>query len=291
MANTFLQLPAPAADGAGAAVDVSGMGGPKTIVVAGSWTLPPNTTIEFNNDPLQAGSWTALDTVQAGGFIVAEVASRWLRARVSNFKGGQAPEVWVGSTDAGASFAALGAPAGNGAAAAVDVSTLPLFKTVQIGGTFRGEVIVEISEDGGVTWGQPFPGFQAPGFASEILAADFMRVRRVGVPANTPGLPIVNVGACDVGGGGGGGSGNPQLFEYVAVGGEANPFTIAAAQGFVARATNTYQVQVTLKRPAANAIKVLSTVDATFTTTQFQVELSAALQAGDKLQFTVQDPT
>ena len=176
---------------------------------------------------------------------------------MSNFKGGQAPEVWVGSTDAGASFAALGAPVGNGAAAAVDVSTLPLFKTVQIGGTFRGEVIVEISEDGGVTWGQPFPGFQAPGFASEILAADFMRVRRVGVPANTPGLPIVNVGACDVGGGGGGGSGNPQLFEYVAVGGEANPFTIAAAQGFVARATNTYQVQVTLKRPAANAIKIL----------------------------------
>ena len=81
----------------------------------------------------------------------------------------------------------------------------------------------------------------------------------------------------------------PQMFRYVAVGGEANPMTIGAAQGFVARASANYNVQVTTGGPLANPIKVPRALVASFAINQFDVELSAPLDAGDVLQFTVED--
>ena len=287
MALLSLQLPAPAANGSGTVIDVSLMGANKTVTVSGSWSLTPNITIEVNNDPAQAGSWAALETLQGGGFFVVDVACMWMRARVSNFKSGQAPVVWVASDDTGTTFAVLAAPAGNGAGVGVDVSALGIFKTVQVGGTFRGEAIVEISEDGGVTWAQPF-AFQSSGIASLIISADFMRVKRNGVPTIDPGLPIVNVASTSSGGGGGAGGGLVQVFEYVADGTETNPFTVPLP---AARASVNYGVQITLSRPLANAIKIVSVVDGTFTVNGFDVELSADIEANDVLQITVEDLT
>lgn len=206
MANQFLALVAPANNGAGTAVDFSSFGASKTISVTGAWTLPPTVTIEMNNDPAQAGSWAAIcPSFQGAGEVTVNVACRWLRATMQNYRGGQAPIINIGGSDDGTSFATLVAPSGDGSGAGVDVSALGLFKTIQVGGAFRGSTVVELSEDGGVTWSQQ-AAFQAPGIQTAEFTADFLRVSRNGVPVNTPGLPIVNVAACDVAGGGGGSS-------------------------------------------------------------------------------------
>jgi hypothetical protein len=197
MSNQFVNLPVPAGNGVGAAVDVSTFGASKSIVVGGN--AQAQITIEVNNDPAQLGSWSALKTVQNTGEFVVNVACRWMRVRVSNYNSyaGGAPNVDVGGTTDGTTFQALAAPAGSGVAAASNTAALGLYKTVQVGGDYRGTVIVEVSEDGN-DYGQPFSfGGQSPGIQSKVIAAEFMRVRRVGVPKIDPGLPIVNVGATD----------------------------------------------------------------------------------------------
>ena len=212
MANLFFNLPAPAANGAGAAVDVSTMGKLKSLAVSGQWgpTITPIITIEINNDLAQAGSWTAIWSTQGGGTITVSVACKWMRARVQNYRGGQAPEIDVGSDDGGTTLAALDVPAsGNGVGSSVDVSALPNYKTIQCCGSFQGAVIIEISEDGTTSWAQ-VAAFQSgsPASVSLQLAAHYMRARRAGVPVINPGTPVVNVAACPDGGGSGGGGSN-----------------------------------------------------------------------------------
>ncbi len=205
MANQFQSVTAPAGNGVGAAVDFSSYGANKTIIVAGQWSLEPTVNIEINNDPGQAASWQSIATFQGSGKVSIDVACYWIRARVSNFRGGQAPVISVGGTSAGALFATLVATAGDGAGADVDTSALGIFKTVQVSDAFRGSTIIEISNDGGFTWSQMM-AFSAPGSQSALFIAERMRVVRNGVPLLAPGLPIINVGACDnVSGGGGGG--------------------------------------------------------------------------------------
>ncbi len=205
MGNLFFSIPAPAADGSGAPVDVSALGATKTIIISGSWVLPPTTNIEISNSVVPgAGGWQSVLTVQGAGGAIVPVAARWMRATVARLRGFDAPIVNVGGSDVGASFAALGAPAGNGVGSPVDASTLPLFKTIQVGGPFRGVLIVEASTDGGATYGQ-IAAFNTPSAYSIEFTADFLRVRRGGVPQTRPGLPTVNIGACDVASGGGGG--------------------------------------------------------------------------------------
>lgn len=205
MSNVFFQLPAPAANGLGTAVHASTVGAYKTVVVAGSWRLTPNITIEVNLTSDQSGGWAPLETFQGGGMQSFDVACYWMRARVSNFKGGQPPQIWVGGTDDVVDFADLPAPLGNGAAASVDVATFGAFKTVQVAGTYQGSVAIEVSEDGGGNWGQVF-SFQSgeTGVQSALIVADFMRVKRYGVPTIAPGHPVVTVAATDAFGGRGG---------------------------------------------------------------------------------------
>jgi len=194
MSNIYTSLPVPAGNGVGAAVDVSPLGALKTIVVVGTAQCTVN--VEYNNDPAQLGSWQSAATIQNSGAQTVQVACRWMRTRISNFNVnvGGTSGVNVGGINSGSLFTALPVPAGNGAGAAVDVSAFGgTFKTVQVGGPFRGTLIVEVSEDGTVEWAQPF-SFGAPGADSQVLIARFMRVRRVGVPVISPGLPVVNVG-------------------------------------------------------------------------------------------------
>jgi hypothetical protein len=202
MPSIFLNLPAPVGNGAGAAVDVSAMGAVKTIVCGGN--ARATITVEINNAALATdGSFAPVASFQNTGQITLRVAARWMRVRVSGYNPyiGGTPEVDVGSTDSGTQFASLPVPTGNGVGAAVDVSALGPFSTVQVGNEFRGTLIVEVSEDG-VDWGQPF-SFQTPGQQSQVVIAAWMRVRRIGVPTVNPGLPIVNVAAAVDGGGGG----------------------------------------------------------------------------------------
>lgn len=205
MANQFVNLPAPAANGSGAAVDVSTFGALKTVAVQGNGgVFEPFVTIECSNE-LVPVHWYPLRTFTTPTEDTFERACHWMRATVSNYRGGGAPSVDVGGTDDGTTFAQLTVPVGNGTGAGVDVSALGLFKTVQVGGAFRGSLNVEVSEDAGVTWAQAF-SFAIPGAQSVVIAADFMRVSRNGVPQIDPGTPVVWVGGTSpIGGGGGGG--------------------------------------------------------------------------------------
>lgn len=208
MANQFVNLPAPAGNGSGAAVDVSTFGALKSIVCSGD--ADAVVTVEFNNAAVATdGSWQAITSFQPRGEANAEVAVRWMRARVSGYNsyaGGQ-PQVDIGGTDDGSLFVNLPVPAANGVGAAVDVSSLGTFKTVQVGGAYRGTTIIEVSQDGTTDWSQPFSFSNAPAASTQDIAAKWMRVRRTGVPTISPGLPVVNVGAVVPGSGGGGGGG------------------------------------------------------------------------------------
>lgn len=209
MANQFVDLPTTASDGPGAWVDMSSFGALKTITVSpNGGVFSPFITVEFSNqDAPTVGA--PLATFQQAKDQTFEVACHWMRAVTSNYKGGGAATCAVGGTDDGTHSLQLPVPAGNGLGAAVDVSSLPNFKTVQVGGSFGGTLLVLISEDGGTTYNQAFSFQGGPdsSYQTLLIAADFMRIQRVGVPLVAPGLPVVWVSATQpVGGGGGGGA-------------------------------------------------------------------------------------
>ena len=288
MANVFVNLPAPAGgNGAGAAVDVSSMGSLKTIVVGGNANATIN--IEINNATLAInGGWTPVATVQNSGEKTIEVAARWMRMRVSgyNVHVGGAPTADVGATDDGPQFATLIAPVGDGAGAAVDVSALGLFKTVQVAAAFRGMTIIEVSEDG-AEWAQPF-AFQTPGFQNLVIAAEFMRVRRNGVPLVNPGLPEVFVAAVDIGSGGGGDTGSAQRFQYTVTGLEPD-LTELEIPLPAARANAAYLVWAT-QEEATNQV-AMSVDTGSKTINDFILSLSGEAAVGDIFTFQVADPT
>ncbi len=196
MANQFVTLPAPAGNGSGAAVDTSTFGGLRTITNSGNgFTFEPTVTIEFSNEAVPV-NWAPLWIFGKPGEKNVVVAARWMRATVSNYRGGGAPVVDVGGDDSGAQYAQLPVTPGNGLGAAVDVSGMDSFKTVHVGGAFRGAMNIEISEDGGATYSQ-VATFYGPGHKTLELVAEFMRVRRTAVPQIRPGNPVVWVGAVD----------------------------------------------------------------------------------------------
>src|SRR5262245_50087743 len=163
MANQFVNVPVPAANGPGAAVDVSTMGKSKSIVCGGIFQATVN--LEFSND---AGAlvWAPLATFQQSGNLVINVACHWIRANVANFKSGAA-NVDVGGDSAGTLFAQL-----PGGGAPVNIAGLPEFKTVVSSPTFSG--VVEVSEDG-VSYAQIF-SLPDGGAQSRDVIAQFARV-------------------------------------------------------------------------------------------------------------------
>lgn len=197
MANQFVSIPVPAANGSGAAVDMSTFGLQKTISVCGPYDAA--VTIEISNQ-LVPTRWAALMTFNNPDGIVMDVACRWMRATVQRYKSGT-PVCDVGGDDSGALFATFVPTAGDGVSPAVDVSLLGPFKTVTVGGPFSGTVQLEVSEDGITNWSQIGFGFPNPGYQTMAFTAHFMRVVRQGVNPLSPGLPLVDIGACSIGGG------------------------------------------------------------------------------------------
>lgn len=97
-------------------------------------------------------------------------------------------------------FFTLDVPANNGVGAATDVSAAGKEKTVQIDGAFRGTLNLEFSVDGGASW-ITFASFSPPGETKRVIpiAAQLIRVRRLGVPPIAPGLPDIFVSTNDDG--------------------------------------------------------------------------------------------
>src|ERR1044071_1447970 len=191
MGQIAVNLPVPAFNGEGAAVDVSSFGPLKTIVVSGG--ADAIIVIQMSNDP-GGTNWPPLAVFQQSGTQSTSVAARWLRAVTQQYRSGT-PACDVGGTNEGSSFVQLPVPVGNGTGAPVDVSAMGVFKTPFVGGDFRGALNIEISEDG-TNWATAF-SFNNPGQISNSFAAQFMRVRRNGVPEINPGLPDVYLGATD----------------------------------------------------------------------------------------------
>jgi hypothetical protein len=198
MANLFTTLPVPSANGAGAAVDVSAFGAPKTIVIEGSIRATLNVQISTSG---AAGPWVTVASFSRNGESSKSeqsmvFAAEFMRVVVSGYVLGSAMAA-VGSDDRGAQFVNLPATAGDGAGASVDVSAIGTTGTVVVGGAWRGALNIEISQDG-TSWATA-ASLSSNGYRSVNLVAQFMRVRRAGVPQVAPGLPIVNVGAINDG--------------------------------------------------------------------------------------------
>lgn len=188
-----IALPAPAANGSGTWVDASAFGALKTITSVGNGgDFEPFVTIECSNETSPTHEYP-INTFDIPGTLTVQVACMWMRARVSNYRGGGSPTVSVGGQDSGTTNAQLAVTAGNGIAAPTNTSSLPLYKTIQVAGAFRGAVNVEISEDG-TTYNQAFSA-NNPGAQYGLIAASDMRVSRNGVPDNSPGSPTVWVAA------------------------------------------------------------------------------------------------
>jgi hypothetical protein len=279
MANLFFNLPAPAGNGSGAWVDTSTMGAIKTIV---SSAILGTVNVEMTNEAVPANA-TAVCSFPNGGEITVTLVARWMRVTVTGFRGGGAPNINVGANDDGATFANLDCPSTTGIGVATDTHTLGQLKTVQVAGAFRGSVVIEITEDN-VTW-QPVMTFLNPGSQTATFAADFMRCRR-DAPLVSPGQPIVNLGATDLGGGGSGGAGHLQSFQYTVTGLEPDLAQIVIPLPS-ARSSSTYVVVCT-----PNGVTDIVGYDCPktlYTTTQFQLVLTIAAQAGDVFGFQVHD--
>lgn len=80
--------------------------------------------------------------------------------------------------------------------------------------------------------------------------------------------------------------GGEQIFQYVADGTEGA--TISIVLPFV-RPDTSYNVQMTIAKPAVNAFKLAAIDSATITVTGFDVVLSAPAELDDTFMFTVTD--
>lgn len=200
MSNVFANLPAPVADGVGAAVDVSGMGRERTITVQDAFRGVVN--IQFSNEGA-AGPWATVLTFAAGGKKTIEIAARFMRVerKAVPVVDPGLPNVDVASNDNGGAFVDLPGPAGDGVGATINVSTLGTFNTVTCLGDFDGTVIIEISEDG-TDWSECMT-FNRPGWQSKEFVAQFMRAKRKNT-SSSPGVPNIDVGAINDATAGGG---------------------------------------------------------------------------------------
>ena len=278
--NVFIALPQPAGNGSGASVDTSGMGANKTIVVGSSGGVyEPVTVVEVSNDG--GVNWAPIATFNGPNSQSVTVSCARMRMTVSRFIDGVVPSVDIGAGANTCVLTTLNVPAASGSGVSSDTSTLGLAVTAQVGGDFQGTIIVEVSEDAGATWGPAFsfnPG--APRIQSTILAAQRMRVTRVGVPIVNPGLPNVVIGATTSGSSGGGSSGG-QAFVYTATGAETASFILTLP---TAMSSTSYVATVADGgRADGNLVGPFTCPVSQYTLTTIQILCPEAPAAGDKL--------
>ena len=246
MGNLVVILPTNAANGPGAAVDVSSLDAVKTITVgSGGGVFQPIVTIEISND-VGGVNWSPLVSFTGQGEKQLTVAAHWMRANVSNFITGGAPSVGVGAADNACSFASPAVPVGIGNlfGAALDISQLPGFMTIQVVGPFGGTINVQVSDDNQATF-HTIASFNAPGQLSVQAVGDHMRLHRQNVPVTNQNVPVVSVAANS----GGAAAGNvPLSITNVAV---ANtPYNIKSSDDYLFVDTTGGPVTLILPNPA-----------------------------------------
>lgn len=197
MSNVFIPLMADGENRAGPPREVFGLGAAKTVIISGAWDHPPTISLEINNAPYHAsGSWHTVFHCTGASWDHLTVPARWLRAVVSNFKKGMAPQICVAADNAVAPrFIELSCPPCDGPSGAAMTDELGAAKLLQVGGTFSGVIHVEFSADG-QGWATAH-SFTGPGIRDVRFLAAYMRVRRSGVKRGAAGAapecPVVIV--------------------------------------------------------------------------------------------------
>lgn len=282
MGNVFVNLPLPALNGAGAAVDTSAMGRTKTFVVAGSF---PGALITIEASVDGGANYAPVVSFQDGEQKrVVDVAAQFMRVNVSGRKGAVpfTANIDVSSNDSGALFLAIPMPALNGAGATANASALGTFNTFIAAGTFDGaRILVEVSEDG-VAWAPCALFAGQGGLVSKDVTAALYRANVSGRRAGVPFTGSLAVGAVNDPVTSSGTATNWQSFDYVATGLEAQQFTVTIP---VAQPDALYQVRALLGTTLRAF--TLELVDGTETVNNFDVVVSTTLTAGDVIHFDV----
>lgn len=229
MGNTFVNLPAPSANGAGAWVDVSGQSPDKTLVLGAGLVATVNVEVTNLAAPTANDEGAPVATFLSSDLKQVRVCARWMRAVVSNYKSGT-PNCDSSSSGDAVQFVTLDVPAAAGAGAASDVSAQGMYKTVTIQGAYRGGIAIEVSQDGSA-WAEivSFVGENRAGaqMQSFVATARYLRVTRSGTTIT--GTPTVDVGAS---------SSSPEIIS-IAPGANKAAEINAAVQSLAALATDT----------------------------------------------------
>jgi hypothetical protein len=197
MSSINVNLPVPAANGAGATQNVAALGPVRQIVVGGSYV--GNVHIQVSNEVSPgADDWvTVASFTTGGGSMKMDIACINMRAVMAGFVSGTA-NADVSAWDQACEVQVMVVPAGAGAGTALNVANMDAFKSVVVGGAFTGQVIIEGSDDG-TAW---VPWQSCTGRAALSGVAPFaqMRVRR---SAGGSGTPVISVGSGNLEYGGG----------------------------------------------------------------------------------------
>lgn len=209
MGTLSLNLPLPVNNGAGAGVDCSTLGAPRTITCQGE-LAGAVVAIEVSTD---AGvSYTPLHAFNGPTEIVIPVAAQYMRTNVS----GRGSKPWltfsvnvdVGAPDSGSTFGALAMPVLNGGGAALDVSAFENFCSFVCTGVFAGcSIAIQISEEavpGASDWSTVAAFYGKGGVVNRVVSAHWMRAFVTGRVSGDPFTAVLGVGNTDLGGGGGG---------------------------------------------------------------------------------------
>lgn len=230
-ANTFLQLPSVAADGAGPAVDVSALGAAKSIFVGGLAANDPQLLIiEGANAAAPSDSdFAPVAFLQLPkNFASIKVVARFMRVRVLNFLTGVSTlaNVFVGANDASNIFAVVPTPVGNGVGTALNTASLGDIKTLYIGGLVPDDpqtITIEGADDPTPNESDfaPIARIQQPkNFDAFELTTQFIRIRVEGFVPGVSGTATANLGAQEPAGSGAGGLITDLIYQP---GGAADP--------------------------------------------------------------------
>lgn len=195
MSTLYFSLPTPAGAGAGPWIDVSKLGGDKTLKFSSVDDAPFGGSVVVDaclGDDEKA--FLSIHQFDKPGRGVTKVAARLMRVRFPKHTHGAA-RVEVAGDSSGSRFIELPAPDNNGTGEIVDVGGFGTsMSTLVTAGKWSGVVNIQVSDDGDHF--SDVVTLTTGGVRTFELQGRYMRVRRSGVkPATRQYMPRVDVGA------------------------------------------------------------------------------------------------
>jgi hypothetical protein len=198
MSNVFVNLPVPATPGVGASVDVSTVGPEKSLILEGPGGLSVPTgaygflSLEVSEDGTTFSPFQSLSLLADPGVPSFTVICSHMRIRrMPGFASTGVTATVAGESSTSNSFATLVVPV-TGDGPGLNTSTIGGQKTVSVVGNYDGNLVIEGSVNGGVTY-DPVITCNTGSSDTFVLKGiwQYMRVRRIG---SSIGAPSVSVG-------------------------------------------------------------------------------------------------